>query len=71
VDGRTDAQTGRAFSVAGHENGFWLGGSLFDHVTPQMRIYKEEIFGPVLVCVRVKDFAAAIPCENPIIPPGG
>jgi malonate-semialdehyde dehydrogenase (acetylating)/methylmalonate-semialdehyde dehydrogenase len=64
VDGRVDAQSGRAFTVAGHENGFWLGGSLFDQVTPDMRIYKEEIFGPVLVCVRVKDFAAAIDLVN-------
>jgi malonate-semialdehyde dehydrogenase (acetylating)/methylmalonate-semialdehyde dehydrogenase len=64
VDGRVDAKTGRPFTVPGHENGFWLGGSLFDHATPQMRIYKEEIFGPVLVCVRVKDFAAAIDLVN-------
>jgi malonate-semialdehyde dehydrogenase (acetylating) / methylmalonate-semialdehyde dehydrogenase len=64
VDGRVDPKTGRAFSVAGHENGFWLGGTLFDHVTPQMRIYKEEIFGPVLVCVRVKDLSAAIDLVN-------
>src|SRR5688572_23111178 len=35
--------------------GFWMGGTLFDHVTPEMRIYKEEIFGPVLSCVRVHD----------------
>jgi malonate-semialdehyde dehydrogenase (acetylating)/methylmalonate-semialdehyde dehydrogenase len=60
VDGRIDWRTGRAFSVPGHENGYWLGGTLFDHVTPRMRIYREEIFGPVLVCVRVKDFAAAL-----------
>jgi malonate-semialdehyde dehydrogenase (acetylating)/methylmalonate-semialdehyde dehydrogenase len=45
---------------AGCDNGFWLGGTLFDHVTPDMRIYKEEIFGPVLVCVRVPDFATAL-----------
>jgi malonate-semialdehyde dehydrogenase (acetylating)/methylmalonate-semialdehyde dehydrogenase len=64
VDGRVDAQTGRPFSVPGHENGFWLGGTLFDHVTAQMRIYKEEIFGPVLVCVRVPDFAAAVALVN-------
>jgi malonate-semialdehyde dehydrogenase (acetylating)/methylmalonate-semialdehyde dehydrogenase len=37
-----------------------MGGSLFDHVTPEMTIYKEEIFGPVLVCVRVPDIATAI-----------
>jgi malonate-semialdehyde dehydrogenase (acetylating)/methylmalonate-semialdehyde dehydrogenase len=64
VDGRVDGKTGRPFTVAGHENGFWLGGSLFDHVTPQMRIYKEEIFGPVLVCVRAQDFSAAIDLVN-------
>jgi malonate-semialdehyde dehydrogenase (acetylating) / methylmalonate-semialdehyde dehydrogenase len=64
VDGRLDPRSGRPFTVQGHENGFWLGGSLFDHVTPQMRIYKEEIFGPVLACVRVKDFAAAIELVN-------
>ena len=64
VDGRADPKTGKPFTVAGHEQGFWLGGSLFDHVTPAMRIYKEEIFGPVLVCVRVKDFAAAVDLVN-------
>jgi malonate-semialdehyde dehydrogenase (acetylating)/methylmalonate-semialdehyde dehydrogenase len=46
------------------ENGFWMGGTLFDHVTPEMRIYKEEIFGPVLGCVRVKDFAEAVTLIN-------
>ena len=49
---------------AGCANGFWLGGSLFDHVTPEMRIYKEEIFGPVLGCVHVKDFAQAVQLVN-------
>ncbi|MDR7305766.1 CoA-acylating methylmalonate-semialdehyde dehydrogenase [Rhodoferax saidenbachensis] len=44
--------------------GFWLGGTLFDHVTPDMRIYKEEIFGPVLACVRVPDFAKALQLIN-------
>ena len=48
----------------GCEKGFWLGGTLFDHVTPEMKIYKEEIFGPVLSCVRVKDFAEAIDLIN-------
>jgi len=51
---------GRKLSVAGHENGFFLGATLFDHVAPRMRIYREEIFGPVLVVVRVPDFAAAL-----------
>ena len=59
VDGRVDPRTGQPLRIAGHENGFWIGGTIFDHVTPQMRIYKEEIFGPVLSCVRVKDFADA------------
>ena len=44
--------------------GFWMGGTLFDHVTPTMRIYKEEIFGPVLACVRVADFATAVQLIN-------
>ena len=55
---------GRGFKVPGHENGFFTGGTLFDHVTPQMRIYQEEIFGPVLGCVRVPDFAAAVDLVN-------
>ncbi|KTT26180.1 CoA-acylating methylmalonate-semialdehyde dehydrogenase [Pseudacidovorax intermedius] len=48
----------------GCDGGFWLGGTLFDHVTPEMRIYKEEIFGPVLGCVRVKDLAEAVDLIN-------
>ena len=61
VDGRgfKAAQAG-----AGCEQGFWMGGSLFDHVTTAMRIYKEEIFGPVLACVRVPDFATAVQIIN-------
>ena len=59
---------GRSFSGsaagAGCEKGFWMGGTLFDHVTPEMRIYKEEIFGPVLSCVRVRDFAQAVSLVN-------
>ena len=55
---------GRGHTVAGHEGGFWLGGTLFDHVTPEMKIYKEEIFGPVLVVVRVPDFASAVNLVN-------
>ena len=49
---------------AGCEAGFWLGGSLFDQVQPHMRIYREEIFGPVLSCVRVKNFAEAVNLIN-------
>lgn len=44
--------------------GFWLGGTLFDHVTSEMRIYNEEIFGPVLACVRVPNLASAIQLIN-------
>ena len=55
---------GRGLKVAGLEGGFFTGGTLFDHVTTAMRIYQEEIFGPVLVCVRVPDFAAALQLVN-------
>ena len=62
--GATLAADGRGVKVAGHEQGFFTGGSLFDHVTPEMKIYKEEIFGPVLSCVRVPDFDAALALVN-------
>ena len=55
---------GRGYKVPGHEQGFFTGGTLFDHVKPSMRIYKEEIFGPVLSCVRVRDFAEAVELIN-------
>ncbi len=55
---------GRALKVAGREKGFFLGGCLFDQVQPSMRIYQEEIFGPVLSVVRVPDFAAAVQLVN-------
>ncbi len=55
---------GRGLKVPGLEDGFFTGGTLFDHVTPAMRIYKEEIFGPVLSCVRAKDFAEAVQLVN-------
>jgi malonate-semialdehyde dehydrogenase (acetylating)/methylmalonate-semialdehyde dehydrogenase len=55
---------GRNFKVAGHEGGFFLGGCLFDHVRPAMRIYQEEIFGPVLAVVRVPDLDSAIGLIN-------
>ena len=51
---------GRGLGVPGHERGFWLGGCLFDRVTPAMRIYREEIFGPVLCLVRAADFGEAL-----------
>jgi malonate-semialdehyde dehydrogenase (acetylating)/methylmalonate-semialdehyde dehydrogenase len=55
---------GRGHKVAGHEGGFFTGGTLLDHVTAEMRVYKEEIFGPVLACVRVPDFATAVNLVN-------
>jgi malonate-semialdehyde dehydrogenase (acetylating)/methylmalonate-semialdehyde dehydrogenase len=55
---------GRTLKLQGYENGFFLGGCLFDHVTPEMKIYKEEIFGPVLSVVRVPDYAAAVKLVN-------
>jgi malonate-semialdehyde dehydrogenase (acetylating)/methylmalonate-semialdehyde dehydrogenase len=61
VDGR---KFHAAKAGAGCDNGFWLGGSLFDNVTPEMKIYKEEIFGPVLGCVRVPDLTAALALVN-------
>ncbi len=61
VDGR---QFDGAKAGAGCDKGFWLGGTLFDHVTTDMKIYKEEIFGPVLSCVRVKDFGEAVQIIN-------
>lgn len=51
---------GRGFSLAGSEEGFFLGPSLFDHVTPEMRAYREEIFGPVLQIVRAGTFEEAL-----------
>jgi len=51
---------GRGFSLQGHEEGFFIGPSLFDHVRPDMRSYREEIFGPVLQIVRAKDFEEAV-----------
>ncbi|MBB5495942.1 CoA-acylating methylmalonate-semialdehyde dehydrogenase [Paraburkholderia sp. MM5384-R2] len=55
---------GRGLKVPGHEEGFFTGATLFDHVTPEMRIYQEEIFGPVLSCVRAKDFTEAVDLVN-------
>jgi malonate-semialdehyde dehydrogenase (acetylating)/methylmalonate-semialdehyde dehydrogenase len=51
---------GRGFKLQGYEQGNFMGGCLFDHVTPEMRIYKEEIFGPVLSVVRAKDYEEAV-----------
>ncbi|MCB1791240.1 MAG: CoA-acylating methylmalonate-semialdehyde dehydrogenase [Gammaproteobacteria bacterium] len=63
-EGATLVVDGRGIEVAGHADGFYLGGCLFDHVTADMRIYQEEIFGPVLVVVRVPDFDSALALVN-------
>ena len=58
--GATLLADGRGFSVEGHEEGFYLGPTLFDHVTTDMAIYREEIFGPVLVIARADDYEQAL-----------
>ncbi len=55
---------GRRHVVPGRDGGFFLGATLFDHARPDMKIYREEIFGPVLTMVRVPDFAAALQLVN-------
>ena len=55
---------GRNIKLQGYENGYYLGGCLFDHVKENMRIYKEEIFGPVLSVVRAKNFEEALSLVN-------
>jgi malonate-semialdehyde dehydrogenase (acetylating)/methylmalonate-semialdehyde dehydrogenase len=60
VDGRDFRLEG----FQGHENGYYIGGCLFDQVTPEMRIYRDEIFGPVLAVVRMPDFESALKIVN-------
>ena len=55
---------GRDIKLQGYENGYYIGGCLFDYVNKNMRIYKEEIFGPVLSVVRVKNFDEALQLIN-------
>ena len=62
--GATLVVDGRGLTVAGHERGFFLGPTLFDHVTPEMTIYKDEIFGPVLVVLRAETLDEAISLVN-------
>jgi malonate-semialdehyde dehydrogenase (acetylating) / methylmalonate-semialdehyde dehydrogenase len=64
TEGATLVVDGRGLQVADHTDGFYLGATLFDHVEPHMRIYREEIFGPVLVVVRVPDLQAALALVN-------
>ena len=63
-EGAKLAVDGRGFKMQGYEKGFFLGGSLFDHVTKDMTIYKEEIFGPVLSVVRAKTYEEGVQLVN-------
>ncbi len=63
-EGAKLAVDGRGLKLQGYEGGYFIGGTLFDNVTPDMRIYKEEIFGPVLSVVRAKNFDEAIKLVN-------
>lgn len=63
-EGATLLIDGSDYKPKNFENGFFMGGSLFDHVTPAMRIYREEIFGPVLSVVRVPDFETGLQLIN-------
>jgi len=60
AEGATLLDDGRDVRVAGHEHGFFLGPCLFDHVTPDMSIYTDEIFGPVLCIVRTATYETAM-----------
>lgn len=62
--GATLVVDGRNYKVDGRENGFFVGGTLFDHVKPEMSIYQEEIFGPVLCVVRLPDVGSAVELIN-------
>ena len=55
---------GRGYVVPGKENGYYVGPTLIDHVTPDMRIAQEEVFGPVMVIIRAKDVDEALAVEN-------
>ncbi|MEO8346543.1 MAG: CoA-acylating methylmalonate-semialdehyde dehydrogenase [Betaproteobacteria bacterium] len=64
AEGATLVVDGRTVDVAGHADGFFVGPTLFDHVTPEMTVYREEIFGPVLAVVRVESLTEAIALIN-------
>jgi len=63
-EGAKLAVDGRGLKLQGYEGGFFMGGCLFDEVKPEMRIYREEIFGPVLSVVRSKDYESALGLVN-------
>jgi malonate-semialdehyde dehydrogenase (acetylating)/methylmalonate-semialdehyde dehydrogenase len=63
-EGATLVVDGRGLTVPGHESGFFLGTTLFDNVKPGMKIYQDEIFGPVLVVLRSEKLEDAIELVN-------
>tara|TARA_A100001011_G_C14321313_1_gene850820 strand:- start:9513 stop:11000 length:1488 start_codon:yes stop_codon:yes gene_type:complete len=63
-EGATLIEDGRNYNIQGYENGFFLGPTLFDNVSKEMKIYKEEIFGPVLSVVRAKNYDEALQLVN-------
>lgn len=63
-EGATLVVDGRGFKMQGYENGYFMGGTLFDHVTEDMAVYKQEVFGPVLVIVRSEDYESAVDMVN-------
>src|SRR4029453_10355361 len=64
VEGADLVLDGRAVTVPGHDGGFFLGPCLFDRVRPEMAIYTDEIFGPVLGIVRATTYDDALPLGN-------
>ncbi len=64
AEGATLLTDGRECKVHGYPRGHWVGPTLFDHVTPEMKIYREEIFGPVLSIVRAADYVSAVDLIN-------
>ena len=64
AEGATLAIDGRGHPIEGDRDGFWLGPTVLDHVTPEMRAYQHEIFGPVLSVVRVPTYQAALDLVN-------
>jgi malonate-semialdehyde dehydrogenase (acetylating)/methylmalonate-semialdehyde dehydrogenase len=64
AQGATLVVDGREFKVPNRDQGFFVGGTLFDHVQPEMSIYQQEIFGPVLCVLRVPDMASALKLIN-------
>ena len=64
AEGASLVLDGRELRLQGYENGYFMGGSIFDNVTPEMSIYTDEIFGPVLSVVRAPDYGAAVDMVN-------